>query len=393
MTPSAYRFQVLSAANDRTWDLQLYYAVDKNGVVCKPPNAFDLASCTEVSMVPAQPHYSYSALPLCTINPDTGPTGLGLAIAVLDGSGNPLNGTGLQANCWPTTWPTDGRDGGVPDPTTAGPPIIQIGTEGGLLPAPVVIPSTPVGFEYNRRSITVLNVGIHGLLMGPAERADIVVDFSGVPTGSVLMLYNDAPAPVPAGDPRIDYYTGDPDNSPTGGAPSTQPGYGPNTRTIMQIKVDGSNPNTVPFSLPALTTQLPGIFASSQDQIIVKESAYPLANGGGSDTYARIQDNYMVLGASPIANIAVTNGGSLYTSPPAVSFVGGTPTTPAMAQAIVGGSPLKSVTVVNQGVGYKSRPNVTFTGGGGTGAAATATVTGGKVTAVTLTNPGSRVYL
>ena len=32
------------------------------------------------------------------------------------------------------TWPTDGRDGGVPDPAGAGPPMIQIGTEGGFCP-------------------------------------------------------------------------------------------------------------------------------------------------------------------------------------------------------------------------------------------------------------------
>ena len=62
--------------------------------------------------------------------------------------------------------------------TPVGPPIIQIGTESGLLPAPVVIPSTPVGYEYNRRSITVLNVFYRGLMLGPAERADIMVDFS-----------------------------------------------------------------------------------------------------------------------------------------------------------------------------------------------------------------------
>ena len=97
-------------------------------------------------------------------------------------------------------------------PTTAGPPIIQIGTEGGLLPKPVVIPSTPIGYEYNRRSITVLNIFTHGLLMGPAERADVIIDFKNF-AGKTLILYNDAPAPVPAFDPRIDYYTNDPDQT------------------------------------------------------------------------------------------------------------------------------------------------------------------------------------
>jgi len=38
---------------------------------------------------------------------------------------------------------------GIPDPTTAGPPWIQIGTEGGFMPAPVVVPQQPIGFNMN----------------------------------------------------------------------------------------------------------------------------------------------------------------------------------------------------------------------------------------------------
>ena len=240
-------------------------------------------------MVPAVPHTANTIPPLCTVATPFGAGGL--TAANLDASGNPLNGTGLPSGCWPTIWPTDGRDGGVPDPATAGPPIIQIGSEGGLLPAPAAIPSTPINYEFARRSITVLNVLTHGLFLGPAERADVIVDFSGVPAGSVLILYNDAPAPVPALDSRIDYYTGDPDQTDTGGAPSTQPGYGPNTRTIMQILVSGTSPNTVPFSLPALTAALPNVFAATQEPIIVPETAYPAANGGTTtSTYARIFD-------------------------------------------------------------------------------------------------------
>jgi len=289
VAPAAYRFQVLSAGNDRAWNLQLYYAVDKSGVVCKGGNVFDASTCTEVSMVPAVPHTANTNPPLCTTATQFGAGGL--TVANLDAAGNPLNGTGLPSGCWPTSWPTDGREGGVPDPATAGPPLIQIGSEGGLLPAPAAIPSTPINYEYARRSITVLNVLSHGLFLGPAERADVVVDFSGVPSGSILILYNDAPAPVPALDSRIDYYTGNPDQTDTGGAPSTQPGYGPNTRTIMQIAVSGSMPNAVPFSLPAVAAALPDVFAATQDPIIVPETAYPAANGGTTtSTYSRIFD-------------------------------------------------------------------------------------------------------
>jgi len=50
----------------------------------------------------------------------------------------------------PSTWPTDGRDGGVPDPNAVGPSMIQIGNEGGFLPAVTILPNTPVGYNYNR---------------------------------------------------------------------------------------------------------------------------------------------------------------------------------------------------------------------------------------------------
>ncbi len=120
---------------------------------------------------------------------------------------------------YPPTWPTDGRAGGVPDPAASGPEMIQIGNDAGLLPAPVVLPNQPINYQYNRRDIVVLNVTDHTLLIGPAERADVIIDFSGVPAGSNVILYNDAPAPVPAFDPRYDYYTGDPDQTLSGGAP------------------------------------------------------------------------------------------------------------------------------------------------------------------------------
>ncbi len=48
-----------------------------------------------------------------------------------------------------------------------------------------------------------------------------------------------------------------------------------------------------------------------------------------------------------------------------------------------------SIAVSNGGSGYTSAPTVAITGTGGTGATATATVVAGVVTAVTITNPGS----
>jgi FtsP/CotA-like multicopper oxidase with cupredoxin domain len=188
---------------------------------------------------------------------------------------------------FPAIWPTDGRAGGVPDPATVGPKMIQIGTEGGFLPSPVEIPNQPIDYEYFRRSVTVLNVSTKALFLGPAERADVIIDFSQVPAGSTLIMYNDAPAPVPAFDTRIDYYTGDPDQLTSGGAPSTKPGFGPNTRTIMQFRV--LNSAVAPaFDLAKLQTDLPIAFASSQDQPIVAQAAYTPAYGTLPDNFASI---------------------------------------------------------------------------------------------------------
>jgi FtsP/CotA-like multicopper oxidase with cupredoxin domain len=191
---------------------------------------------------------------------------------------------------YPATWPTDGRAGGVPDPTTMGPSIIQIGSEGGFLPGVALIPSQPVNYDYNRRNIVVLNVLDKALFMGPAERADILVDFSQF-AGKTIIFYNDAPAPVPAFDPRYDYYTGDPDQLVNGGAATTIPGYGPNTRTVMQIRVANTAPASV-YNVAGLQPLLPQLFALDQAKPIVPEAAYGPAYGQAfTNTYSTIQAN------------------------------------------------------------------------------------------------------
>ena len=127
-------------------------------------------------------------------------------------------------------------DSTEPDVTKLGPPFLQIGTEGGFLPSPVLLNYRPKGPT---------------LSLAPAERADLIIDFSQVPPGSRLILYNDAPAPFPGPDDRDDYYPGNPKN-PT---PSS-PGYGPNTRTLMQFRV---GPLIGPPDAPAPALTLPAI--------------------------------------------------------------------------------------------------------------------------------------
>ena len=137
------------------------------------------------------------------------------------------------------------------DLSRPGPAFTQIGTEGGFLSFPVRLndPPRPIGFDANG------NANRYTLLLAPAERADIVIDFSEVPVGAKLILYSDAPAPFPMGDPRNDYFTGDPDQSSAGGAPSTPPGMGPNTRTLMQFRIvplAGNADARVMGTLPAI---------------------------------------------------------------------------------------------------------------------------------------------
>jgi spore coat protein A len=155
---------------------------------------------------------------------------------------------------------------GEPDFGKPGPAFIQIGNEGGLLPNPVVLNAPPVQIPTECDG-SVNCDGPFNLLMAPAERADIIVDFSGVAAGARLILYNDAPAPFPMGDSRNDYFTGCPDQTSIGGAPSTTAAYGPNTRTLLQFRVlpltAAKDPLDFNATYAALKDGLPGAYNDS----------------------------------------------------------------------------------------------------------------------------------
>ena len=73
---------------------------------------------------------------------------------------------------------------------SSGLPLWQIGNDGGFLPAPVELPE---------------------LLLGPAERADVIVDFTDVALGSEVILENLAPdEPFGGGRPGVDFEPADP---------------------------------------------------------------------------------------------------------------------------------------------------------------------------------------
>ena len=238
LEPKSYRFRILSAANDRFFNFQ-WYVADPSTASTSLNSLGQVIGGTEVALNPAE-----------------------LAAAQLD----------------PNVFPTP-----VQGAATAGPDWVQIGTEGGFLPAPTVIDGQqPTTWITDPTRFDVGNVDKHSLLLAPAERADVIVDFSKF-AGKTLILYNDAPAAFPARVASYDYYTGAPDLSPIG-APTILPGYGPNTRTIMQVKIAPSTPASA-FNLTKLQTAFrhnasgTGVFESGQPPIIVGQAAYNAAYG------------------------------------------------------------------------------------------------------------------
>jgi len=78
-------------------------------------------------------------------------------------------------------------------PASAALPFWQIGSDGGFLPAPVKL---------------------NQLLLAPAERADVIVDFTGVPVGKAIYLINEGPdEPFAGGVPVTDFSPADPDTT------------------------------------------------------------------------------------------------------------------------------------------------------------------------------------
>jgi len=165
-----------------------------------------------------------------------------------------------------------------------GPKIYQVGAEGGFLPAVAVHPNgipCPLDLAADPTGNTANPDGPFNLLLAPAERADVVVDFNGVSPGSTLILHNDAPAPFPGGDSRNNYFTGDPDQTSIGGAPTTLPGFGPNTQTLMKIVVTSGSGDSLSTSawLPQLNTQLKSNFLSGNQPGLLYHNGDPSVPG------------------------------------------------------------------------------------------------------------------
>ena len=434
--PKAYRLKLLNAANDRMWNLSFFVADAAVSRVEVSAGGADYVANVPADPVAGTPAVINTPVTFSAPEDSAGVTATGEAVVVNGavvaikvtnpGSGYALApsvtiggaGNGAQATataftelkmvpavpqtaqntaacsavdkdgnllppspsnpCWPEEWPTDGRDGGVPDPTTAGPSWYQIGSEGGLLPHVAQIDAKPMGYEYNRRSITVLNAFTFGLFLGNAERADTVVDFSAF-QGKTLVMYNDSPAPVPAFDPRNDHWTGKPDESGAGSVETPRPGYGPNTRTVMQFRVSKAAA-AAPLDVAQLDAQLAATYGATQEAPVVGQSAYNSAfntsysdspQGDGTKAFATIFTGSLQEPAFKFTpgdsngafnSITVLDGGSGYMTPPAVTITA--PHTPLLAadqQATAEASlRITSVRIDNAGSGYITAPLVRF---------------------------------
>jgi FtsP/CotA-like multicopper oxidase with cupredoxin domain len=267
---------------------------------------------------------------------------------------------------WPESWGMDGREGGVPDPNTRGPKSIQIGNECGFLPHPVEIENQPITWEYDPTMFAFGNVLDHALTLGTAERADIIVDFSDY-AGQTLILYNDAPAAFPAQVGQYNYYTDCPDRLDAGGAPSTKIGFGPNIRTVMQIRVRPSSGSTIHK-----------IELVSKGECYTKPKVDIVSLDEGSNASAEAMCH--------VEGVSLTNLGSEYNAE-TVTVVASDPPpngTTAVLEAVVQKGKIIEIKVVNGGSGYKEAPLITINGG--INATASATLV---VDAVILSNIGS----
>jgi len=192
-----------------------------------------------------------------------------------------------------------------------GPAFIQIGNEAGFLPAPVVF--SPDGTNHNSNRVLsfmaapsgraghrradagtpkvvgghrvqlallpndprVANAADWNLLLAPAERADVIIDFrapNGSPSnaGKSFILYNDAPGPFPGGDIRNDYFsinqgTLNTDMRALGGPAPTEAGFGPDSRVLMKFVVADTGPTpemNFATTVSTLETELDRLFTA-----------------------------------------------------------------------------------------------------------------------------------
>jgi FtsP/CotA-like multicopper oxidase with cupredoxin domain len=144
---------------------------------------------------------------------------LNLALIVTDPN------TGLQTTVNRTVWNDTGGGTIITQTPTDELSFFQIGTEQSLLPQVVMVETGGAAPLPGDGSIPPANLATdtqQALLMGLAERADVIVDFRGLPDGTVVRLTNTAP------------------DSPFGGFPDV-PADPDTTGQVMQFVVNSAH--------------------------------------------------------------------------------------------------------------------------------------------------------
>jgi spore coat protein A, manganese oxidase len=198
-------------------------------------------------------------------------------------------------------------------PTNAkGPDFLVIGTEGGFLPKPVLVPSN---VPFNP-----LTLG-GSLITGNAERWDVIVDFTANANQKII-LYSDTPGPFPVGAPTNDYFPGLVNGNPVNAL--TPAGAGPNTRCIMRFKVGTSvtgsdlpltiSPatNLAPFNDPLFVTPGATVDATGNTVLPAGAAKKVLTLNENFDIYGRLQQ---LLGTNAPLGTAGAGFGRAYLDP------------------------------------------------------------------------------
>lgn len=143
-------------------------------------------------------------------------------------------------------------------------------------------------------------------------------------------------------------------------------------REASKLDLIGTSEGTLPKALDAILDQVGAVVVVIRVEVGDTE-AETLANvmGGVNAATGAYEGVHALLGSESVVGFA-----------PRILCVPGFTHTRVQ-------NGVTAITMGNGGTGYTSAPAVSFTGGGGTGATATATVVGGVVTKVTVTNPGS----
>jgi bilirubin oxidase len=144
-------------------------------------------------------------------------------------------------------------------PGVAALPFWQIGAEGGFLPAPVMLEQ---------------------LLVSPAERADVIVDFTGLTEGTELFLINEGPdEPFGGGVPGVDFPFADPLTTGQVMKFVVGPLTGPDTSTPPNL-----------LALPALTALGPAnkvrqVSLNEEDSLVLPDVGPRAAELGTLDAF------------------------------------------------------------------------------------------------------------